>query len=255
MKRITYAFAPWLLPLAILAFWEAVTVSGIVPDTIFPTPGSVIQAAIDLSITGELWTNILVSTGRALAGFAIGGLIGFLLGLLNGLSKWSFRLLDATVQMIRTIPYLSLLPLVIIWFGVAESGKVFLVALGCFFPMYINTLSGIRGVNHDWLEMGRVYGLNRFQLIKEIVFPAALPSILVGVRYSLGFMWITLIFAETVAANSGIGYMAANAREFMQLNIIVLSIIIYALLGKLSDSIAKFFEHHYLGWHFGKETA
>ncbi|MBT1182292.1 ABC transporter permease subunit [Bifidobacterium sp. CP2] len=255
LKRITYALSPWLVPFVILAAWQAVTAGGIVSPTIFPTPASVVQAAIDLSATGELWTDILVSTERALAGFVIGGSIGFLLGLLNGLSRWSFRLLDATVQMVRTIPQLSLLPLVIVWFGVSEAGKVFLVALGCLFPMYINTLGGIRGVDHDLIEMGRVYGLNKRQIIGSIVFPAALPSILIGVRYTLGIMWLMLIFAETVAADSGIGFLAANAREFMQLNIIVLSIIIYALLGKLSDSIAKFFEHHFLGWYFSKEAA
>lgn len=250
MQKTLYRLAPAVLPVVILLAWQATTVSGLIPATIFPTPGSVLQAALDLGASGELWTNIEVSTVRAFSGFLIGGSIGFALGIFNGLSKWSFAFLDSTVQMIRTVPHLSLLPLVIVWFGVAESGKLFLVALGVMFPLYINTLAGVRGVDPDLIEMGRVYGLRGFRLFKGVIFPAALPSILIGVRYALGNMWITLIVAETVASDSGIGYMAMSAREFMQLNIIVLSIIIYAVLGKLSDSIAKAFERHYLAWYF-----
>lgn len=144
--------------------------------------------------------------------------------------------------MVRNIPHLALLPLVILWFGIEEESKIFLVALGTFFPIYINTFHGIRNVDSSLVEMAKVYELKGLSLFWNVIFPASLPSILVGVRFALGTAWVTLIVAETIAANSGIGYLAMNAREFMQLDIVLLSIILYALLGKFSDVIAKIIE-------------
>ncbi|WP_281165767.1 ABC transporter permease subunit [Liquorilactobacillus sicerae] len=252
-KKIIFELAPFVIPVILLIFWYVTTTFGFISDKVFPTISSVVSVTLELLRNGELEENVLISFERAVSGLIIGGLIGFILGIVNGLSKWSFAFLDSVIQMIRTIPHLSLLPLVVIWFGVSETGKVFLVSLGVLFPIYINTLSGIKGVDPELKEMGEVYGLKKIGLFREIIFPAALPSILIGFRYALGNMWITLIVAETVAANSGIGYMATNARDFMQLNIIVLSIIIYALLGKLSDILAKLLESHYLFWYFANK--
>ena len=123
----------------------------------------------------------------------------------------------------------------ILWFGIGETAKVFLVALGCFFPAYINTLHGVRGVDPKLVEMARVYGLRGWRLFRRVVLPGALPTILVGLRYALGVMWLTLIVAETIAATSGIGHMAMQARDFLQVDVVVLAILIYAALGKLAD--------------------
>jgi sulfonate transport system permease protein len=150
--------------------------------------------------------------------------------------------------MIRNIPHLALIPIVILWFGIEEEAKLFLVALGTFFPIYLNTFHGIRSVDTSLIEMGKIYSLRGFRLFWHIIFPGALASILVGVRFALGITWVTLIVAETIAANSGIGYMAMNAREFMQLDVVVLSIMLYAILGKLSDYIAKLAERRFLTW-------
>jgi sulfonate transport system permease protein len=151
--------------------------------------------------------------------------------------------------MVRNIPHLALIPLVILWFGIGDPARLFLVALGVFFPMYINTFHGIRSVDAGLIEMGKVYGLSARSLLWKIILPGALPSILVGLRYSLGIMWLTLIVAETIAADSGIGYMAMNAREFLQTDVVVVSIIMYALLGKLADAIARKLEEKWLAWH------
>ena len=159
----------------------------------------------------------------------IGGGIGFALGLANGLSQLSEQLTDTTLQMMRNIPHLALIPLVILWFGIDESAKLFLVALGVFFPIYLNTLHGIRTVDPQLIEMGRIYGMTDGELFRRVIFPGALPSIFVGLRFALGIMWLTLIVAETIAASSGIGYMAMQAREFMLIDVVVLSILIYAL--------------------------
>jgi sulfonate transport system permease protein len=239
---------PWMIPMMILGLWQILSMNGMIPATILPSPIAVIQSGAELTASGELINHISISLGRALTGFLIGGLLGFLFGLFNGLFKPLDLLLDTSIQMLRNIPHLALLPLVILWFGIDEVSKVFLVALGVLFPIYINTYHGIKSVDKGLIEMGRAYGLKGYSLFLQVILPGALSSILVGIRYALGVMWTTLIVAETIAANSGIGYMAMNAREFMQMDVIVLSILIYSLLGKLSDWIAKLFEKKWLMW-------
>jgi sulfonate transport system permease protein len=240
---------PWGLPAVAILLWQLLGHYGLISTRVLPTPLEVLKATVTMAKKGILFEYIGVSTKRAFLGFVIGGGIGFILGLLNGISPLSEKLTDSSVQMIRNIPHLALIPLVILWFGIGEEAKLFLVALGVSFPVYLNTFHGIRSVDPGLIEMGRVYGLRRISLFWQVVLPGSLPSILVGVRYALGIMWITLIVAETISADSGIGYMAMNAREFMQMDVVVLSIILYALLGKLSDVIAKALEKRWLQWH------
>ncbi len=247
-KCWTTKVIPWIIPVLAIVMWHVLTTYGFVSSRILPQPLKVVDALIRLTKSGDLIQYIGISTQRALSGFIIGGGIGFCLGLLNGLSSLAEKLIDSSVQMIRNIPHLALIPLVILWFGIGEEVKLVLVSLGVFFPIYLNTFHGIRSIDPGLIEMGKVYGLKGFSLFWEVILPGALPSVLVGVRYALGIMWLTLIVAETVAANSGIGYMAMNAREFMQMDVIVLSIIIYALLGKFSDMIAKAMEKGWLQW-------
>lgn len=240
---------PWVIPVGLIAAWQVSSSLGILSARVLPNPIDIFTAAVELTKSGQLFTDVWTSTKRAFLGFLIGGGIGFILGLANGLSKLSESLLDSSIQMIRNIPHLALIPIVILWFGIGEEAKLFLVALGTFFPIYLNTYHGIRSVDGSLIEMAHVYELKGFSLFWHIIFPAALPSILVGVRFALGITWVTLIVAETIAADSGIGYLAMNAREFMQLDVVVLSIILYALLGKLSDVTAKFAEKRFLKWH------
>jgi len=240
---------PWIVPVLVVVLWELATRTGLLSSRILPAPSSVIFTAIRLASTGELFVNIGISSGRAISGFLVGGSLGFLFGLLNGFSRLAEKLFDTSLQMFRTIPHLALIPLVILWFGIGDQARLFLVSLGVFFPMYLNTFHGIRSVDPNLIEMGKVYGLKTPQLLWHIVFPGALAGILVGVRYSLGIMWLTLIVAETIAADSGLGYMAMNAREFMQTDVVVLSIFIYALLGKLADFIARTLEAKLLSWN------
>ncbi|MBD2329251.1 ABC transporter permease subunit [Alkalinema sp. FACHB-956] len=242
-------FLPWIFPITVLLLWQLLAVMGVIPPQVLPAPLSVVTAAIKLTQSGELPRNIGISSLRAISGFIIGGGIGFTLGIINGISRVSESLFDTTLQMLRTIPNLALLPLVILWFGIGDEARLFLVSLGVMFPLYLNTFHGIRQVDPGLIEMGRVYGLNAWQLFWKIILPGAMSSILVGVRFSLGIMWLTLIVAETIAADSGIGYMATNAREFMQTDVIVLAIVMYALFGKLADSVARYLERSWLRWH------
>lgn len=255
LRSLSRSALGWLLPALLLAGWEGASRAGLIPPNVLPAPSAVGEAFWKLLLSGELIENIRVSTLRALSGFVVGGTIGFSLGLANGLSSLSRELTDTTLQMIRNIPHLALIPLVILWFGIDEEAKLFLVALGVFFPIYVNTLLGIQGVDPQLIEMGRIYGMSRRQLFVRVILPSALPSIFVGLRYALGIMWLTLIVAETISASSGLGYMAMQAREFLLIDVVVLSILIYALLGKLADTLARFLERLSLQWHPAYQNA
>jgi ABC-type nitrate/sulfonate/bicarbonate transport system permease component len=241
-------FLPWLFPFFLLALWQLCAVNGWINTRLFPSPVQVFGSVFRLAGTGELWANVKVSCFRAGLGFLIGGSIGITLGFVTATFKPLETLLDSSLQMFRTIPHLALAPMVIIWFGIGEQAKIFLITCGVMFPIYLNTFHGIRSVDLQLINMARVYGLGRWQLWRQVILPGSLSSILVGVRFSLGVMWMTLIVAESIAASSGIGYMATNARELMQTDVIVLSILIYALLGKLADVLARALERRTLSW-------
>jgi sulfonate transport system permease protein len=240
---------PWLVPLLILAAWEYAARTGLLSARVLPEPWAVLRAAWHLLQTGELQSNLKISAGRAFAGLVVGGGLGLLLGLLTGLSRRAEVALDTTVQMLRNVPPLAMIPLVILWFGIDEGAKLFLVALGVFFPLYLNTFHGIRSVDRGLIEMARSYGLSGASLYRHVILPGALPSILVGLRYSLGLMWVLLIVAETISSSSGIGYMTMNAREFLQTDVVLVGILMYALLGKLADVATKRLERLCLRWH------
>ena len=240
---------PWLFPLGLLLTWQVVSGLGLVSERVLPSPLAVLYAASGLFQTGELLGHLATSFSRAALGFLLGGSIGLLLGLLTGVSRTGELFFDTSLQMLRTIPHLSLVPLVILWLGVGEEAKVFLVALGVLFPIYLNTRQGFRTADPHLVEMGQVYGLRRSALFRLVLLPGALPDILLGVRYALGVMWLTLIVAETIAATRGIGYLATTAREFMQTDVVLLCIVLYALLGKIADVIARRLEQWCLPWH------
>lgn len=246
-RRLT----PWLLPAAILVAWEIASRTGLLSARILPEPAAVLAAFWQLLRSGELAHHVGVSAARAFSALAIGGGLGLLLGLLTGTWQRAEALLDTTLQMLRNIPALALIPLVILWFGIDEAAKLVLVAVGVFFPVYLNTFHGIRNVDRDLIEMARSYGLSGFQLYRQVILPGALPSILVGLRFSLGLMWVLLIVAETLSAQAGIGYLTMNAREFLQTDIVLVGILLYAVLGKLADVIARGLEKAWLPWHRG----
>lgn len=248
LRNIRSRILPFILPLVLLALWQTLTAKGTIAPQVLPAPAMVWKAALHLAHT-ELWADITVSAKRAFTGFAIGAGIGLLLGMINGLAKPSEELLDSTIHMARTIPHLALIPLVILWFGIGEETKILLVALGVFFPMYLNTFHGMRAVDPGLVETGKVYGLRGFRLFRQVILPAAVPNILIGLRFALGVMWLTLIVAETVAADSGIGYITTNAREYMQTDVMLVGILIYALLGKGADLTARALEYFLLPWH------
>jgi sulfonate transport system permease protein len=255
LRKAGAALLPWAFPVALVAVWEIAARTGLITPRLLPAPSAVAVAFWENAESGVLLHHMAISAGRALYGLAIGGSIGFALGVINGISRRAETVLDSSLQMLRNVPHLAIIPLVILWFGIDEEAKIFLVAIGVAFPIYLNTFHGIRGVDSGLIEMARVYGLSRTTLFWRVILPGALPSVLVGLRFSLGIMWLTLIVAETISASSGIGYMTMNAREFLQTDVVLLGIIIYALLGKLADVATRALERRALSWHPAYQTA
>ncbi|KPF67081.1 ABC transporter permease [beta proteobacterium AAP99] len=247
----SHRLVPWIVPALLILAWQIASQSGWLSSRVLPAPVDVLSAFWNLTTSGELLKHVKVSAARAFAGLAIGGGLGLVAGLLTGTFRSAEALLDSTIQMVRNIPALALIPLVILWFGIDEGAKLFLIAVATFFPVYINTHHGIRNVDAGLIEMAKSYGLRGWALYREVILPGALPSILVGVRFSLGLMWVILIVAETISAQAGIGYMTMNAREFLQTDVVLVGILLYALLGKLADLLAKALERRWLRWHPG----
>jgi sulfonate transport system permease protein len=240
---------PWVVPALLLALWQYFSAIGRLPAGILPAPSDVLRAAWTLAERGELQRDILVSLRRVAIGFFTGAATGLVLGFLVGLSGLAHGLLDRSLQMVRTIPHLALVPLMILWFGIGEEPRVLLVAMGSLFPVYINTTSGIRNVDPKLIELGRSYGLGASGLIAGVVLPGALPPILTGIRYALGVAWLTLVVGETIASRDGIGYMVQNARELLRTDVILLAILLYAIAGWLADSLTRAIERRVLRWH------
>jgi len=244
-----YHALSWIAPLSLLFAWELASRTGLIAPSVLPAPSGVLVTLWNLALTGELWTHLAASLRRALLGFSIGTFIGLSLGVLVGLSRLADALLDRSIQIIRAVPFLAIVPLVIVWFGVGEASKVFLIALGSSFHMYLNTSLGIRQVDPKLLEMARVMGLRGVELIAYAILPGALPSIVTGLRLAMTTSWLALVVAESVGADAGLGFLATNAREFLQTDVIVLVIFLYALIGIASDQLARFLERWLLAWH------
>jgi sulfonate transport system permease protein len=242
------SLAPWAAPLAMLLVWELLSRAGTLSEQLLPSPSAVLAAAVESTLHGGLPKHLGVSALRAGGGLLVGGSVGLLLGLATGLSRPLQLVLDGPLQMLRAVPALALVPLVIVWFGLGEGAKLFMVAVTVVFPVYLNTFHGVRSVDPQLIEMARVYGVRGFALYREVILPGALASILVGFRFALGLAWLVLIVAETLGASEGLGYVAMNAREFMQMDVLVLTIVLWALLGKLADIAARRVERVLLPW-------
>ena len=236
LRRLT----PWLLPAAILIGWEIASRSGTLSARILPEPAAVLAAFWRLLLSGELAHHVAVSTARAFSALAIGGGLGLALGLLTGTWQRAEALLDTTLQMLRNIPALALIPLVILWFGIDEAAKLVLVVRGRVLPglpEHLPRHPQRRPRPHR--DGAQLRAERAGSCIAQVILPGALPSILVGLRFSLGLMWVLLIVAETLSAQAGIGYLTMNAREFLQTDIVLVGILLYALLGKLADVVAR----------------
>lgn len=248
MMQLRDKLTSWAAPLVLLVAWEVSVRAGLISHSLLPAPLEVVQAAVSLLKQGSLLTHLAASALRAAVGLVVGSGIGLVLGLITGLSRRAQLLFDTPMQMLRAVPVLALVPLVIVWFGLGETAKLFVVSITVVFPVYLNTFHGVRSVDPALIEMARLYGVSERQLYREVILPGALPSILVGLRFALGLAWLVLIVAESIGAKQGLGYVAMNAREFMQMDVLVLTIVLWALLGKAADMLARALEHKFLPW-------
>ena len=233
---------------AILLAWQGASAAGWLSPRVLAAPTTILAAAWGLLLNGELVSNLLVSLERVALGLGVGVTVGAALAVVAGLTRLGEDVVDAPMQMLRTLPFLALVPLFILWFGIGELPKIALVALGSAFPIYLNLFAGIRGIDPKLLEAGRVFGLGRWGMIREIVLPGALPSGLVGLRYALGTAWLSLVVAEQINATAGIGYLINDARDFLRTDVIVVGLAVYAVLGLGADALVRLAERRLLAW-------
>lgn len=238
-------------PIALLAVWEGAARAGVLPPEKLSAPSEVLAAGWRLSADGTLGHHLADSLTRAVLGLAIGGGLALALGAIAGLLRLGDDLVDPTVQMARMLPHLGLVPLLIIWLGIGESLKITLVALGAFFPIYLNTYAGIRGIDERLVEAARTCGLSPVERVRHVVLPGALPSLFLGLRLAFAAGWLSLVVGEQVNAEGGLGFMMMEAREFSQTEIVVLGLLVYAVLGLLSDVAIRLAERRLLVWRRG----
>jgi len=240
-------------PVLLVGLWQLLSSTGVIPPSRLASPASIAHTAYTLVVTtsptyGTLQSSLLVSAERWAIGLSIGITVAVVLAIASGLSRVGEYALDPVIQALRSIPLLGLLPLFIVWFGIGELPKDLIVLLGALFPMYINTFAGIRGVDPKLGELGQVLGLSRWELVRHIVLPGALPSALTGVRLSVIGSLLALVVGEQINANAGLGFMITTAQEFLQNNIIMVCLIVYALLGLLVDWGLRVVERKALAW-------
>ncbi|MFJ9963665.1 ABC transporter permease [Streptomyces avermitilis] len=235
-------------PVLLLLLWQLLSSTGVLTSDVLASPGRIAQVARDLVADGSLPNAMGVSLQRVAVGLLFGSVIGTGLALVSGLFRAGEDLVDASVQMLRTVPFVGLIPLFIIWFGIGEAPKIAIITLGVSFPLYLNVYAGIRGVDSQLIEAGESLGLSRWGLVRHVVLPGALPGAMTGLRYSLGIAWLALVFAEQINADAGIGFLMVQARDFLRTDVIVVCLIVYAFLGLLADFVVRSLERLLLQW-------
>ncbi len=240
-------------PLAVLAGWQLISSLGLVSAQKLPPPTQVWSTAVSLVTTsspafGTLQGALAVSLERVAIGFAIGAAVSLLLAVLAGLSRIGENAVDPLMQMLRTLPLFGLIPVFIVWFGIGEGPKIILIAIGSAVPLYLNAFAGIRNVDAKLGELAQVLHLSRRELITQIVLPGATPQILTGLRQSLGVAWLALVVAEQINANAGLGFMISQATQFLRNDVIIVALLVYCVLGLLTDWLVRLIERRALSW-------
>lgn len=237
-----------ILPIGLLIIWEFAGQNAYLNPLLLPMPSDIFHEFIYLVQHGDLLGHLQISTWRSIGGFLLGGGLGLLAGILVGFSYLSERLLNPSIQLLRMLPHLAIAPLFILWFGFGETSKLLLIAKGSFFPLYVNTFLGIRSMDRKLFEVAKVLQFNRWNLVMKLIIPSALPNIFLGIRLSLGIAWLGLVVAEMMGSTSGIGFLINDARAMAMISTVFVGIIIFAALGKLSDSLILFIERKCLRW-------
>lgn len=247
-KAIGSAFLYIALPIVILIVWEIVCHAGVVQVYNMPAPEIILKDAWEKITAGVLWKHISISFLRVLEGFLIALVAALVLGILIGLSKTIERITELTLQILKPIPPIAWIPLAILWFGIGESSKLYIIFYGAFFPILLNTVDGIHNIDKKYLELGRVYEVDRLKLIRKVVLPGALPQILTGIRVGLGNAWVCVVAAEMIAATKGVGYMLSNGRSMSRADDVILAMLLIGIVGKIMDDVLKLISGKIMKW-------
>ncbi|NKY41292.1 ABC transporter permease [Cellulomonas septica] len=234
--------------LALVAFWALGSATGFIDQRTLSAPWTVVTTAGELIESGRLQENLAVSAQRALLGLLLGIVLGTLLALVSGLTRIGEALIDGPVQVKRAIPSLALLPLLILWLGIGETMKVVTILLGVFVPVYIHTHNGLRTIDARYVELAETVGLSRWQFVRRVVLPGALPGFLLGLRFAVTGAWLSLVVVEQINGTAGIGYMMELARTYGQTEIIVVGLVLYGVLGFGSDALVRLVQRRALAW-------
>lgn len=237
-----------ILPVILIIVWELLSRAGVFPSYQLPAPTVILETIRNLAQDGSLWGHIGITVYRVFAGFLIGTAFAVVLGSVVGFYEKAEQLFDPMIQAFRSIPSLAWVPLFILWMGIGEPSKVTMIAVGVFFPVYLNVVSGIGGVDRKLIEVGKMYGLSTLQLIRRVILPASLPSFLTGLRSGLGLGWMFVVAAELMGASTGLGYLLVLGQNTLSPETILASIILFAVVGKISDWILKTVEQKSLHW-------
>ncbi len=237
-----------LLPLALALGWEIAVASGFAQGRLMPPPSRLFQTLYDLAITGELWRHILATLARVLAGFALGTIVGTLVGAIAGASRLAKDIVDPTLQGLRSVPSIAWVPLFILWLGIFEESKIALIAVGCFFPVYLGVFGAIASVDRKTVEVGRMFRLSQFQLVRRILLPAILPAYVLALRQGLGLGWMFVVAAEFMGASEGLGYLLVDGQQLGKPDQILAAILTFAIVGKITDGILAAASAPLLSW-------
>jgi sulfonate transport system permease protein len=236
------------VPILLVVLWQVASWAGWIDGSTLASPIEVWHAFTRSWSSGQLWPSIVTSLRRVVIGLAIGVSAGTFLGLIAGLSRIGEELVDAPLQMLRALPFLGLMPLLIVWLGIGEGVKIGLIVIGVVFPIYLNLHKGIRSVDPRYAELSRACGVGRWGVIRKVILPGALPAFLIGLRFALGIAWLSLVIGETVNADKGIGYLIMQGQQYLETDVIVMGLVIYAILGLLMEGLVRLIEWRALPW-------
>lgn len=245
-RPVVRVIGGFLLPVLIVIAWQIVTTTGIVAPYLLPSPESVISAGVELAERGQLWTHIAISVQRVLLGFAIGSVIGLAIAGVVGLSRIGDVLLSPTLSAVRAVPSLAWVPLLILWMQIGEESKVTLIAIGAFFPVYTTVASALRHVDPQLVEAGRSFSLRGWSLFRTVQLPAVVPSVVAGLRLALAQAWLFLVAAELIASSMGLGFLLTDSQNSGRVDRIILSIVLLALLGTITNALLVLVEKYLL---------
>ncbi len=236
------------LPIILILIWELVSHFGDVKSYNMPAPEVILKDAWEKLQDGDLWKHISISFLRVLEGFLIAAVSALALGVLIGLNKYVERFTELVLQILKPIPPIAWIPLAILWFGIGESSKLYIIFYGAFFPILLNTVDGIHNVDKRYLELGQVYEVRKWRLVRKVILPGALPSILTGILVGLGNAWICVVAAEMIAATRGVGYMLSNGRSLSRADDVILAMLLIGIVGKVMDDILKLISGKIMKW-------